>query len=180
MHTTRGARLDECRRLERALDALGGKLVRTAVGDRYVVEAMRKGGYAFGGEQSGHLVFLEHATTGDGVIAALQVLAAMLEEGKPLSELAASAMQRVPQVLENATFAARKPLEQMRHTAATIRKAERALGANGRVVVRWSGTEAKLRAMVEGEDERAIAQFAKDILSSARKDLGEAPPSARS
>jgi phosphoglucosamine mutase len=166
--------------LERALAAFGGKLVRTAVGDRYVVEAMRKGGYAFGGEQSGHLVFLEHATTGDGVIAALQVLAAMLEEGKPLSELAASAMQRVPQVLENATFAARRPLEQMRHTAGTIRKVERALGANGRVVVRWSGTEAKLRAMVEGEDERAIAQFAKDILSSARKDLGEAPTGARS
>ncbi len=84
--------------LERALAAAGGQLKRTQVGDRYVVEEMRRAGYNFGGEQSGHLIFLDHATTGDGVVAALQVLAIMVAEGRPLSELAA-VMQRVPQVL---------------------------------------------------------------------------------
>jgi phosphoglucosamine mutase len=99
--------------LERAMRAQGGQVVRTAVGDRYVVEAMRSSGYSFGGEQSGHLIFLDHATTGDGIVAALQVLAIMIEEGKPLSELWQGAMQRVPQVLHNQTFTARKPVEQM-------------------------------------------------------------------
>ena len=86
--------------LERAIKAAGGTVIRTAVGDRYVVECMRKNGYSFGGEQSGHLIFLDHATTGDGIVAALQVAAILIEEDKPLSELAAQAMERVPQVLE--------------------------------------------------------------------------------
>jgi phosphoglucosamine mutase len=157
--------------LERALHARGGKLVRTNVGDRYVVEAMRGGGYTFGGEQSGHLIFLDHATTGDGIVAALQVLAIMIEEGKPLSELASAAMQRVPQVLQNATFTTRLPVEAMARMGVAIGHVERELGERGRVLVRWSGTEAKLRVMVEGEDATAIATYASDILDAAKKDM---------
>ena len=157
--------------LERALKAAGGKLLRTAVGDRYVVEAMRKGGFTLGGEQSGHLIFLDHATTGDGIVAALQVLAVMIEEGKPLSELAAQAMQRVPQVLENASFGRRKAIGDMALTSKAITRIEGVLGDSGRVLVRWSGTEAKLRVMLEGEDEKVISAFAKEILEAAGHDL---------
>jgi phosphoglucosamine mutase len=157
--------------LERSLHARGGKVLRTGVGDRYVVEAMRSGGYSFGGEQSGHLIFLDHATTGDGIVAALQVLAVMLEEGKPLSELASAAMQRVPQVLQNATFVTRKPIDSMGTMKLVVDRVERVLGERGRVLVRWSGTEPKLRVMVEGEDETAIATFATEILDAARKDM---------
>ncbi len=158
--------------LERALRDKGAKLRRTAVGDRYVVEAMRAGGYTFGGEQSGHLIFLDHATTGDGIVAALQVLAIMIEEGKPLSELARAAMKRVPQVLHNATFPTRKPLEGMPAMRGEIARAEVALGDRGRVLVRWSGTEAKLRVMVEGEDEAAIGGYARSIVEAAKLDIG--------
>jgi phosphoglucosamine mutase len=157
--------------LERSIHARGGKVVRTGVGDRYVVEAMRSGGYSFGGEQSGHLIFLDHATTGDGIVAALQVLAVMLEEGKPLSELASAAMHRVPQVLQNATFVTRKPIDAMGTMKLAVDRVERVLGERGRVLVRWSGTEPKLRVMVEGEDEAAIATFASEILDAARKDM---------
>jgi phosphoglucosamine mutase len=100
--------------LERALAARGAKLVRTQVGDRYVVEAMRKGGFNLGGEQSGHLVFLDHASTGDGTVAALQVLAVMLRAQKPLSELAAAALERVPQLLHNVTLPSRTPRAELR------------------------------------------------------------------
>jgi len=157
--------------LERALAAEGGRVERTAVGDRYVVEAMRAGGYSFGGEQSGHLIFLDHATTGDGIVAALQVLAIMLESGKPLSELASQAMQRVPQVLENATFVRRLPLESMQTMRLVVDRVEKTLGGKGRVLVRWSGTEPKLRVMVEGEDEALIARYAHEIVEAAKSDV---------
>jgi phosphoglucosamine mutase len=157
--------------LERSMRAAGGRLLRTNVGDRYVVEAMRSGGFRFGGEQSGHLIFLDHATTGDGIVAALQVLAIMIEEQKPLSELASAAMQRVPQVLENATFVTRKPLEAMGTMKLAVDRVENVLGERGRVLVRWSGTEPKLRVMVEGEDEGVIATFASEILDAAKKDM---------
>ncbi len=157
--------------LERAMKGAGGVLVRTAVGDRYVVEAMRKGGFSFGGEQSGHLIFLDHATTGDGVVAALQVAALLIEEGKPLSELAATCMTRMPQVLENEKFPSRRPVEEMRRTVAAMKEAESALGDQGRVLVRWSGTEAKLRVMVEGEDEALIRRLTSAILDAARDDM---------
>jgi phosphoglucosamine mutase len=160
--------------LERAMHAHNGHVVRTAVGDRYVVEAMRSGGYSFGGEQSGHLIFLDHATTGDGIVAALQVLAIMVEEGKPLSELASQAMQRVPQVLENATFVTRVPLESMRKMRLAVDRIEQALGDKGRILVRWSGTEPKLRVMVEGEDAGAIGAYASEILEAARLDIADA------
>jgi phosphoglucosamine mutase len=161
--------------LERAMHAQNGKVLRTNVGDRYVVEAMRSGGYTFGGEQSGHLIFLDHATTGDGIVAALQVLAIMLEEGKSLSELASGAMERVPQVLENATFVSRMPLDAMKVMRLTVDRIEKVLGDRGRILVRWSGTEPKLRVMVEGEDHAQITSYAQEILAAAKKDLAPAP-----
>jgi phosphoglucosamine mutase len=160
--------------LERALHDHGGSVLRTAVGDRYVVEAMRGGGYSFGGEQSGHLIFLDHATTGDGIVAALQVLAIMVEEGKPLSELASKAMQRVPQVLENATFVTRLPIEKMKKMRLTVDRIEKVLGDRGRILVRWSGTEPKLRVMVEGEDAGEIGAYALEILEAAKLDVAAA------
>ncbi|HEY5146540.1 MAG TPA: phosphoglucosamine mutase, partial [Polyangiaceae bacterium] len=120
--------------LEHAMTRVGGKLVRTQVGDRYVVEAMRAGGYNLGGEQSGHLIFLDHASTGDGLLGGLQVLALMLRTGLPLSELAQRAMERVPQVLENVTLPARRPLDEMRRLAALTAKVTKALGVEGRVL----------------------------------------------
>jgi phosphoglucosamine mutase len=150
---------------------MGAKLVRTPVGDRYVVEAMRQGGFNLGGEQSGHLVFLDHASTGDGIIGALQVLALMMKTGKPVSELARAAMERVPQVLENVTLPARRPLEQMERLAAVTAKVKKELGEDGRLLVRWSGTEPKLRVMVEGPDEAKIAGWAKDLIEAARADI---------
>ncbi|MCC6525728.1 MAG: phosphoglucosamine mutase [Polyangiaceae bacterium] len=157
--------------LERAVERAGGKLVRTPVGDRHVVDAMRKGGYRFGGEQSGHLIFLDHATTGDGIVAALQLLAIAVREGRPVSELCAGAMERVPQVLVNRSFPRRRPLAEMSHAARAIAAAERSLGEAGRVLVRWSGTEPKLRVMVEGDDERAIRGLAEGIVEAACTDL---------
>jgi phosphoglucosamine mutase len=157
--------------LERALAAQGVALVRTPVGDRYVVEAMRAGGYNLGGEQSGHLIFLDHASTGDGLIGALQVLALMIRTGKPLSELARSAMERVPQVLENVTLPARRPLEEMALLARATEAVRSALGRDGRVLVRWSGTEPKLRIMLEGPDEGKIRAWARELADAARKDV---------
>jgi phosphoglucosamine mutase len=157
--------------LERALSKQGAKLVRTQVGDRYVVEAMRAGGYNLGGEQSGHIVFLDHASTGDGIIGALQVLALMMRTGKPLSELAANAMDRLPQVLENVTLATRIPLEQMRQLAEAQKKIEKALGREGRVLVRWSGTEPKLRVMLEGPREDRIREWALELIEAAKRDM---------
>jgi phosphoglucosamine mutase len=158
--------------LERALAEQGITLVRTAVGDRYVVEAMRRGGFNLGGEQSGHLVFLDHTQTGDGLIASLQVLALMIRTGQPLSELARQAMQRVPQVIESVTLAARKPLDDMAALARCTEAVREALGREGRVLVRWSGTEPKLRVMVEGPDETRIAAMARDLVAAARTDVG--------
>ncbi len=158
--------------LEHALTRDGAKLVRTAVGDRYVVEEMRAHGYNLGGEQSGHLIFLDHATTGDGTVAALQVLAIMIASGKPLSEIASNAMERVPQILENVNLAARKPLDQMKTMSALSAKITKELGDDGRVLIRWSGTEAKLRIMLEGPDEDRIRAWAKDLASAAKQDAG--------
>ena len=155
--------------LERALAAAGAKLRRTAVGDRYVVEEMRKDGLTFGGEQSGHLIFAEHATTGDGTVAALQVLAIMLREQRLLSELARG-MERVPQVLESVKLPARLPLEQMTELSRRIAAAEIELGSAGRVLVRWSGTEPKLRLMLEGPDPATLRTMVSEMTEAARRD----------
>jgi phosphoglucosamine mutase len=144
--------------------------MRTAVGDRYVVEAMREHGFTLGGEQSGHIIFLDHATTGDGMVAALMVLAAMVREGKPLSELAA-AMTRYPQVLVNFAVARKRPFEEMPTVQRLIEKVERDLGADGRVVVRYSGTESKARVMIEGTDEAGIRARADEIARTLQEAL---------
>ena len=157
--------------LERAIEKAGGKLVRTAVGDRYVVEAMRKGGYNLGGEQSGHVIFLDHASTGDGLVAALQLISMVRREEKPLSELAREVMTRVPQVLVNVTLPARRPLEELPRCTKAMRAAEKELGKNGRLVVRWSGTEPKLRVMLEGENDKRIKVLAEGIAAEAKADL---------
>jgi phosphoglucosamine mutase len=157
--------------LERAMADLGGKLVRTQVGDRHVVEAMRQGGYNLGGEQSGHLIFLDHASTGDGTVAALQVLAVMLRSGKPLSELARTAMVQVPQILQNVELRERRPLEAMKELSRASKVVEKELGLKGRLVVRWSGTEAKLRIMLEGPSERKLREFADTLAEAAKRDI---------
>src|SRR5207237_2072618 len=148
--------------LERGVKGAGGSVVRTQVGDRYVVEEMRRGGYNFGGEQSGHLVFLDHATTGDGIVAALRVLAIMRREGRPLSELA-QVMTRTPQVLVNTVVDRKVPLDQLPDVQRMIADVERQLGDDGRVLVRYSGTESKARVMIEGMDEARIKSWADEI-----------------
>jgi len=148
--------------LERALRGHGGSVVRTQVGDRYVVEEMRKNGYNLGGEQSGHLVFLDHATTGDGIVAALRVLAIMAREGKKLSELA-TVMTRTPQVLVNTAVDRKVPLDQLPDVVRMIADIEQRLGEDGRVLVRYSGTESKARVMIEGIDESQIRGWAEEL-----------------
>jgi phosphoglucosamine mutase len=146
-------------------------VVTTPVGDRYVVEEMLRGGYNLGGEQSGHVVFLDHNTTGDGLITGLAVLALMVESERPLSELR-QVMQRFPQVLENLRVTSKPDVETLPAVAAAIRQAERTLGDRGRVLVRYSGTEPLLRVMVEGEREPTIRQLADDIIAAARTAIG--------
>jgi phosphoglucosamine mutase len=157
--------------LEAALQSAGGKVVRTAVGDRAVVEAMRRHGYNFGGEQSGHLIFLDHVTTGDGVAAALNVLAVMKREGKPLSELAAC-FRPFPQVLVNVPVREKRPLAELTRVTAAVAAAEKALGRAGRVLVRASGTENKLRVLVEGPDRKRIQAHADQIAAEIKRALG--------
>ncbi len=154
--------------LERAIRSAGGSVVRTQVGDRYVVEEMRKHGYNLGGEQSGHLVFLDHATTGDGIVAALRVLAIMAREGRPLSELA-RVMTRTPQVLINTAVDRKVPLDQLPDVQRMIAEIERQLGEDGRVLVRYSGTESKARVMIEGIDETRIRGWAEEIAGALAK-----------
>jgi phosphoglucosamine mutase len=156
--------------LERALATKQAKLWRTAVGDRYVVEAMREGGFTFGGEQSGHIVFLQEATTGDGLLAALQVLSVMVQEGRSLSDLA-RLMTRYPQVLLNFTVERKVPIDQLPTVRAAIAKVEKDLGSDGRVLVRYSGTESKARVMIEGTDEPTIRAYAEEITECMRKEL---------
>lgn len=157
--------------LERAIEREGGKLVRCNVGDRYVVETMRARGYNLGGEQSGHIIFLDHVTTGDGLVAALQLLSIVLREQKPLSELAAGVMERVPQVLVNITLPQRKPLSELPKALKATQHAEKVLGRDGRVLVRWSGTEPKLRVMIEGPKLDVITRMANEIAEAAKRDL---------
>jgi phosphoglucosamine mutase len=157
--------------LERALAPVKGRVVRTAVGDRHVVEAMRKNGYNFGGEQSGHLIFLDHVTTGDGVAAALNVLAVMQREGRPLSELA-GCFEPVPQALVNVVVREKRPLAELPSVGRAIAAVEKSLGSEGRVLVRFSGTENKVRILVEGPDAKRIRAHADAIAEELRKALG--------
>lgn len=154
--------------LQVAMDNMGGKMVRTGVGDRYVVECMRKHGYSFGGEQSGHLVFLDHITTGDGILAALQLLAIMEKRGKTISELA-QVMESFPQVLKNVRTAKRMVVDEIPNFPKTVKKLEKKLGKEGRILVRPSGTEPLIRVMVEGQDEKVIDEMADELCELVRK-----------
>jgi phosphoglucosamine mutase len=153
--------------LEQAMTDMGGQMVRTQVGDRYVVETMRSKGYNFGGEQSGHLVFLDHNTTGDGTLAGLQLLAIMIKKNKPLSELA-TIMSTYPQVLENVRMAARIPPEHIPGFPEALQLAEEKLGSRGRILVRASGTEPVIRVMTEGEDLEEIKTIALELSDLVR------------
>ena len=158
--------------LERAVARWGVEVVRTKVGDRYVVEAMRKNGYNIGGEQSGHLIFSDHATTGDGILAALQLLAVMCRQQKPVSELA-SIFEPVPQTLLNVVVKHKRELGELPTVMKAIHDVEQKLGKEGRVLVRFSGTEPKARVLIEGTDGARNEQYAQEIaqaLSSALND----------
>ncbi|MBZ0252776.1 MAG: phosphoglucosamine mutase, partial [Candidatus Methylomirabilis sp.] len=157
--------------LEVTLRKMGVALVRTQVGDRYVAEALRAKGLQLGGEPSGHLIFSDHATTGDGLLSALQVLAIMVRTGKRLSELAAGLIQ-MPQIVKNVPVKAKPDIESLAKTSAVIAEVERALGDLGRVVVRYSGTEPLARIMVEGPGEAAVIGYADDIADAMTKELG--------
>jgi len=153
--------------LERYLNARGLDLVRTAVGDRHVLERMREGGYNVGGEQSGHMILTDHSTTGDGTIAALQVLAALVASGKPASETL-HLFDPVPQLLRNVRFAGGKPLENDT-VKAVIAEAETELAGKGRLVIRPSGTEPVIRVMAEGDDAKQVATLVEKICAAVRK-----------
>ncbi len=147
--------------LERYLAGLGLDLVRAKVGDRYVLEKMKAGGYNVGGEQSGHMILLDHATTGDGTIAALQVLAALVRTGKPASELL-HLFDPVPQLLKNVSYEDGNPLEAA-SVKDSIAAAESELNGSGRLVIRKSGTEPLIRVMAEGDDEAQVERLVDQI-----------------
>jgi phosphoglucosamine mutase len=157
--------------LEMALKACKGRVVKTAVGDRYVVGEMRRNGYNLGGEKSGHMIFLDHITTGDGIVTALQVLSIMVKKEKPLDDLA-SIMTVFPQVLFNVRVKEKKEISQIREVHQKIQTCERELGKTGRIVIRYSGTEPVIRLMLEGESEDQIHEMGGDLARAIEKALG--------
>jgi phosphoglucosamine mutase len=158
--------------VEEALLPWDGKVVRTAVGDRYVLEAMKKYGYVLGGEQSGHFIFGEWASTGDGLLSALQILKMMKESRQPLSQLR-GILKKYPQVLMNMRVKERKPLENLGGVQSKIREAESVLQGQGRVFIRYSGTEPLIRLLIEGRDLDQIKSLGTMILDEVRIALGE-------
>jgi phosphoglucosamine mutase len=153
----------------------GIDVIETAVGDRYVLEAMRKRNLALGGEQSGHLVFLDESTTGDGVLTALHLLARMAQTGKSLASLA-SVMERLPQVLVNVTGVDRSRVATDPDLAAALKRAQDELGESGRVLLRPSGTEPLVRVMVEARSADRARRTADDLAEAVRRTLGVDPP----
>jgi len=153
--------------LERFLAARKLTLERTPVGDRAVMVRMREGGFNLGGEQSGHMILSDYSTTGDGLLAALQVLAVLKESDKPMSTLAGQ-FEPVPQLLENVRFAGGKPLEDA-NVKAAVADAEQRLKGNGRLLVRASGTEPLIRIMAEGDDARLVSQVVKELVGAVKK-----------
>ncbi|MGA2193602.1 MAG: phosphoglucosamine mutase [Nitrospirota bacterium] len=157
--------------LELALKEAGIKLIRTAVGDRYVVEEMLRGGYNIGGEQSGHVIFLDYNTTGDGIITALQVLSILKRSGRKLSELS-EVMTTYPQVLVNVKVREKKEITEVPALAGKFKDAQSKLDGDGRLLVRYSGTEAKLRIMAEGRDRALIEAIVNDLADAVKKEIG--------
>lgn len=158
--------------LDVAIKDAGGKVVRADVGDRYVVEEMRRGGYNMGGEQSGHIVFLDYNTTGDGTLAALQVLKIMKERNKSLSELA-KVMKPFPQTLVNVRVKEKMATDDIPGFSEAVKDIKASLGDKGRILVRYSGTEAVLRIMIEGRDKSSIKGMAEELSALVKKELGE-------
>jgi phosphoglucosamine mutase len=158
--------------LDIAIKKAGGKVIKTAVGDRYVVEEMRKCGYNLGGEQSGHMIFLDHNTTGDGTLTALQVLAVMGRLGRSLSELA-QVMTPLPQVLVNVRVAEKRDIMTIPEIAALVRDIEEKVRDEGRILIRYSGTEPLLRIMIEGRDSDQITGWAQEIADKVERCIGE-------
>jgi phosphoglucosamine mutase len=159
--------------LDSAIKAAGGQVVRTPVGDKYVVDEMLKSGYNFGGEQSGHLIFGDHGTTGDGLVAALQILRIMAAKQKPLSELTLC-WTRFPQKLTNLRVTEKKPFEELADVLDLVSQAEAELETEGgRVLLRYSGTEPKVRLLLEGQDAAALDQWSEKIMSALDAQIGK-------
>ncbi|WP_028575314.1 phosphoglucosamine mutase [Desulfonatronovibrio hydrogenovorans] len=156
--------------LEVFMGSIGGSLIRTKVGDRYVVEAMRRKGAIMGGEQSGHLIFLDYSTTGDGILAGIRLLRIMLEKNKPLSELS-RLLTPFPQKLINVHVERKIPFEEVENIRKALEKAEKSLGKKGRVLLRYSGTESVARVMVEGDDEALVEKWASDLAEEVEHGL---------
>lgn len=157
--------------LEQALTKAGVRLVRAAVGDRYVFEEMQRLGATLGGEQSGHLLFLDHAPAGDGILSALALLAVMTETEEPLAALAAC-MRKYPQVLVNVAVTAKPPIESVAGLPERMRAFEGEMDGAGRILVRYSGTEALARVMIEGPDETRIRAMADELAATIRSAIG--------
>jgi len=157
--------------LDRTIKNVGGKVIRTQVGDRYVVEEMVRGDYNLGGEQSGHTIFLDYNTTCDGMLTALQVLAIMKQKERPLDEMA-KVMEPLPQVLYNVKVKEKRSLAEFPEVEQRIGDIERILGQSGRILIRYSGTEPLLRIMVEGEDETKLHHLAQSLVELVEKHIG--------
>ena len=154
-----------------ALEKMGVEQVKSKVGDRYVLEGMQKKDAVIGGEDSGHIIFLDHHTAGDGILSALQLLAVMKKKNKPVSELA-KVMKVFPQITVNVNVKSKPPLEEQREIMDAIKEVEKALGNKGRVLVRYSGTQAMCRVMVEGPTKKETEVFARTIAEVIKKKLG--------
>ena len=158
--------------LETAIKSAGGKMIRTAVGDKNVIDEMLKHGFNFGGEQSGHLIFRDFGTTGDGLVAALQILRIMKAKGHPLSRLA-KCWTRFPQLVTNVKVREKKPFEQLDDVVKLVAGAEKELkSAGGRVLLRYSGTEPKARLLLEGRDAKILESWSKKICGAIQKQIG--------
>ena len=158
--------------LDETLESRGGKVLRTKVGDRYVIEAMLRDGHNVGGEQSGHMIFRDHASTGDGIVSALQILRVMIETGKPLSELR-KVLKKYPQAQRNLRVKDKPPLDKLPAIQNLLAAAEADLSGKGRVLLRYSGTEPKIRLLIEGRDQAAIDAHADRIAEAIRAEIGE-------
>ncbi len=156
---------------DKFIESKGGKVIRAKNGDRYVIEEMKKKGYALGGESSGHIIFFDHVTTGDGTISGLKVLELMKKSGKKLSKLSSSFLD-YPQVIVNVDVKKKKELETMGNVIKAMKEAEEKLGDEGRLLVRYSGTENKCRVMVEGKSEDMINKLADNIAKEIKKEVG--------
>lgn len=157
--------------LEKSIEEVGGKIIRTDVGDRYVVEECLKNNLSFGGEQSGHVVFLDYATTGDALLTALEMLKVIKERGRKLSELALC-MRKFPQVLMNVKIKEKKPFEDIPQVSERIHQSKCKLDGNGRLLVRYSGTEPVCRIMVEGQKQALVEEIGYSIAKAIEEEIG--------